>query len=239
MKAMLFCAGLGTRLQPFTNNHPKALAVVNGQTLLERNIRYLQQYGINEVVVNVHHFAGQIMDLLHSTGGWGTKIHISDETAQVLETGGGLIKAQPFLAGDEPFVTMNVDILTDLNLRAMLAFHHTNNSLITLAVSQRPSARKLLFSTNESLCGWRNTITEDERIVVPEQNLIEKAFSGISLFHPSIFDHITQTGKFSILDSFLSLAPAYPVYGFDHTGATWIDVGTMESLRKAETLFRT
>src|SRR5687767_10140326 len=132
MKAMIFAAGLGTRFKPWTDKHPKALAVVNGKSLLERNIRYLQQYGITDVVVNVHHFAGQITAALEKHKGWGSRVAISDEQDEVLETGGGLLKARPFLES-ETFVTVNSDILTNLDLGSMLRFHQEQKPLITLA----------------------------------------------------------------------------------------------------------
>ncbi len=120
MKAMILAAGLGTRFKPWTDSHPKALALVNGKTLLERNIRYLQQFGIFEVLVNVHHFANQILDVLKSNNGWGSKITISDESEEVLETGGGLKKASAYF-DEGSFVLMNADILTDMDLKVMIA----------------------------------------------------------------------------------------------------------------------
>ncbi|MCU0386755.1 MAG: sugar phosphate nucleotidyltransferase, partial [Flavihumibacter sp.] len=140
MKAMIFAAGLGTRFKPWTDWHPKALAPVNGKSLLQRNIEYLQRYGITEVVVNVHHFANQILEAVEKANGWGSKILISDERDEVLETGGGLLKAAPLLA-NEPFVTINADVLTDLNLDALLQFHQQENALISFGVSNRKSTR--------------------------------------------------------------------------------------------------
>src|SRR5437764_12045218 len=107
MKAMIFAAGLGTRFKPWTDNHPKALAIINGKSLLQRNIEYLQRYGITEVVVNVHHFAEQIINIIKENNGWGSKVTVSNETNEVLETGGGLLKARPLLEGDQPFITLN------------------------------------------------------------------------------------------------------------------------------------
>jgi len=125
MKAMIFAAGLGTRLKPFTDNHPKALAVVNGKPLLQRNIEYLKSFGINEIVINVHHFADQIIEFLEDNNYFGIEITISDETDQVLETGGGLVKAKANF--EEDFLVMNVDILTDLNLAKFIKAHQENN----------------------------------------------------------------------------------------------------------------
>src|SRR5206468_12288769 len=135
-KAMLFSAGLGTRFKPWTDKHPKALALVNGKTLLQRNIEYLRQYNITDVVVNVHHFADQIVELINKNNGWGSNIAISDETGELLETGGGLLKARQLLQGSR-FLTLNVDILTDANLKHFIATHQQQNSLISLAVTNR------------------------------------------------------------------------------------------------------
>ena len=121
-KAMIFAAGLGTRFKPWTDKHPKALAVINGKSLLQRNVEYLQQYGITDVVVNVHHFSDQIINAIKSSNGWGSNIIISDEKNEVLETGGGLLKARPYLQ-KETFLTINVDILTDANLNDFLNTH--------------------------------------------------------------------------------------------------------------------
>src|ERR1700754_1401610 len=139
-KAMIFAAGLGTRFKPWTDTHPKALALVNGKSLLQRNIEYLQGYGIRDVVVNVHHFADQIVEALTVNKGWGSRFTISDETDSVLETGGGLKKARPFLE-EAPFVLMNVDILTDMHLSDMIADHFQFGPLATLAVTNRVTSR--------------------------------------------------------------------------------------------------
>ncbi len=131
MKAMIFAAGLGSRLKPWTDSHPKALAPVNGKSLLERNILYLQQYGIREVVVNVHHFANQIIDAIESNNGWGSSVTISDETDEVLETGGGLKKAAHFFKGEAHVVIMNADILTNMQLDQMIQQHKQTDALAT------------------------------------------------------------------------------------------------------------
>jgi N-acetyl-alpha-D-muramate 1-phosphate uridylyltransferase len=165
-KAMILAAGLGTRFAPWTNSHPKALAIVNGKSLLQRNIEYLQAHGIRDVVVNVHHFAQQVIDALAMNNGWGSKITISDETDQVLETGGGLKKARPFL-DQGPFVMMNADILTDLDLSKLIRDHFQHRPLATLAVTDRTTSRYFLFDEQMELCGWRNTKTGQERIARP------------------------------------------------------------------------
>jgi len=238
MKAMIFAAGLGTRFKPWTEKHPKALAPVNGRSLLQHNIQYLQQFGIRDVVVNVHHFGNQIIEAINENGGWGSNIIISDERAEVLETGGGLLKAKELLAS-QTFVTVNVDILTSLDLSKLLLFHKQQQALITLCIADRDTSRFLLFDEANGLCGWRN-VKEDskvEKIVVPRTNFVQKAYSGIAVFQPEVLDLVPLTGKFSLIDVFLHLAPAHKIVGYNHTGDTWIDVGKPESVPLAEAMF--
>ncbi|HKO81897.1 MAG TPA: sugar phosphate nucleotidyltransferase, partial [Chitinophagaceae bacterium] len=145
MKSMIFSAGLGTRFKPWTDTHPKALAPVNGKPLLQHNIEYLAKYGITDVIVNVHHFADQIIDAVKKNKGWGSNIIISDETDEVLETGGGLLKAKDLFTPGEKFITCNADILTNLNIDKLIDFHQTNKSLISFGVTQRKTSRNFLF----------------------------------------------------------------------------------------------
>jgi N-acetyl-alpha-D-muramate 1-phosphate uridylyltransferase len=236
MKAMIFAAGLGTRFKPWTDKHPKALAIVNGKSLLERNIKYLQQFGITEVIVNVHHFAEQIIEAIKNNKGWKSNITISDEKNEVLETGGGLKKASWYF-NDEAFVVMNVDILTDLDLGAMINFHQQNKPLATLAITNRKTSRYFLFDEDDNLCGWRNIKTNEQKISIEKHELVQKAFSGIHIIDPKIFPSIKQTGKFSIVDTYLDLAKTEIIKGFDHSSSKLIDVGKPESLIEAEKLF--
>ena len=234
---MIFSAGLGTRFKPWTNAHPKALALVNGKSLLQLNIEYLQKYGITEVIVNVHHFADQVIDAITANKGWGSNIVISDETEEVLETGGGLLKARPFLDGNEPFITLNVDILTDLDLNKLLAFHNENKPLISFGITNRNTSRYFLFDEKNRLCGWRNINTGEEKIAVPKANLLQKAYSCVVVFEPAVFPLIRQRGKFSLTEPYLDLAADHIILGYDHTGDRLIDVGKPESIAIAEAIF--
>lgn len=238
LKAMIFAAGLGTRFKPWTDKHPKALALVNGKSLLQRNVEYLQQYGIKEVVVNVHHFADQIIEAVKTNKGWGSNIIISDESNEVLETGGGLLKARNLLKGNEPFLTLNADILTDLNLDKLLACHRKNKALISFGVTNRKTSRYFLFDEDNRLCGWRNTKTNEERISIAKPNLTEKAYSCVVVFEPKIFSFISQQGKFSLVDTYLDLAAAHLIQAYDHTGDRFVDVGKPESVAVAEEQFK-
>jgi len=236
IQGMIFAAGLGTRFKPWTDKHPKALAIVNGKSLLQRNIEYLQQYGITNVVVNVHHFADQITDALEKNKGWGSHITISDETDMVLETGGGLKKAAPFFTSDT-IVVINVDILTDLNLGNLIAFHRQHNPASTLATTNRTTSRYFLFDNNNTLCGWRNTKTGEEKIARTASEYIPKAFSGIHVISKKLLSLIQREGKFSIVDTYLELAPSHIIKGYDHSGSRFIDVGKPDSVAQAELLF--
>lgn len=238
MKAMILAAGLGTRLKPFTDNHPKALAEVNGKSLLQRNVEYLKSFGVTDIIVNVHHFASQILETIANNNGWGTKITISDETDEVLETGGGLKKAAWFFQdSDEPFVLLNVDILTDLDLEKMLEYHKSNIAMATLAVSNRETSRYFLFDENNNLSGWENIKTEQKIITRPNSILTRKAFSGLHFISPEIFEYITQTGKFSMVDVYLELSKTQIIKGFDQGDYKFIDVGKPESIAQAESMF--
>jgi len=237
MKAMIFAAGLGTRFKPWTDKHPKALAVVNGKSLLQRNIEYLQQYGITDVVVNVHHFADQVIDAVEKNKGWGSHISISDEREEVLETGGGLLKARPLLNNGEPFVAINVDILTNLNLKRLIDYHKDYKPLISFGVTSRPTSRYFLFDEYDRLCGWRNKKTGEERISIRKNELTERAYSCVVVFEPTIFSLIRQRGKFSLVDTYLDLAKDHLILGYDHTGDKLTDVGKPESIAVAEAQF--
>lgn len=238
-KAMLLAAGFGTRLKPFTEHHPKALAIVNGKTLLQHNIEYLQQFGIYEVIVNVHHFAEQIIQIIQENNGWGSVISISDETDAILETGGGIKRAAGFFKDVEDLVLMNVDVLTDLPLNEMLSFHTANKPLATLATSNRETSRYFLFNKQNQLAGWKNIKTGEEKIMRNEDGLTLKAFSGLHIISSKIFSLMQQTAiKFSMVEVYLSLCANHTIVSFDHSGTKFIDVGKPESLLQAATLFK-
>lgn len=237
MKAMIFSAGLGTRFKPWTDQHPKALAPINGKPLLQHNVEYLAKYGITEVIVNVHHFAGQIIDAVNKNNGWGSKVMISDETAEVLETGGGLLKAKDLFTPGEKFITCNADILTDLNLDELLAFHQKQKPLISFGVTNRKTSRNFLFDEAGRLCGWINNNTGEERISNAKPNLVQKAYSCVVVFEYDIFNLMPFTGKFSLTDVYLELAKEHLILGYDHTGDKFVDVGKTDSIAKAESLF--
>lgn len=240
MHAMIFAAGLGTRLKPFTDKHPKALAEIHGRTLLEHNVRYLQGFGIFDVVVNVHHFAAQIEKVIADHKGFGSRVQISDERNEVLETGGGLKKARSFFTGAEPVVVLNVDVFSDLDLGKMIAFHQEHAPLATLAVMQRSSSRQLLFDQDMRLTGWENQQTKEKRFALPGVPYKPFAFSGVQIISQQLLYSIAQDGKFSVIEVYLEAAarPYGKVLGYNHTGDWFIDVGKPDSLKQAELLLQ-
>ena len=235
---MIMAAGLGTRLKPFTDKHPKALANVNGKTLLQRTIEYLARFNIKDVIINVHHFPGQIKQMLEKNKGFGSNITISDESDAILETGGGLKKAAWFFRdSNEPFVLMNVDVLTDMNLKQMIHEHINLKPVATLAVTTRHTSRYFLFDELPNLCGWRNEKTGEQKISREASRFYPKAFSGIHVISPKIFSLIKMEGKFSMVDVYLEIAKTYAITAFDHSNTKFIDVGKPDSIAKAEELF--
>jgi NDP-sugar pyrophosphorylase family protein len=238
----ILAAGLGTRLKPWTDYHPKALAVVNGKSLLQRNVEYLQKFGITEVVVNVHHFAEQIIEAIATNKGWGSHISISDETDMVLETGGGLLKAKSLLEGHENFVLMNCDILTDLDLNLLINQHQQNQAIATLAVANRETSRYLIFNQNHEMVGWKNIKTEEIKLPGKPKLGTAKptpmAFSGIHVLSKAIFDKINFTGKFGMIDLYLDLCAHNKIIGYDHSNDLVLDVGKPEAVVRAEGLFK-
>ena len=237
MKALIFAAGKGTRLKPFTDHHPKALARVNGVPLLERNIKYLQSYGINYFVINILHFGEKIVEFLKEHDHFGANIEISDEKDQLLETGGGLVFARRFLDDGEDFLILNADILTDLNITEFVKYHQEKKDFATLAVSDRKSSRKLLFNPEMVLRGWVNVETGEQRLAEFNKGFKPLAFSGIHCVNPEIFNKIKRTGKFSIMEEYLDLMSLERIHGYEHS-ADLIDVGKPESIAEAEKIFK-
>jgi MurNAc alpha-1-phosphate uridylyltransferase len=236
-KAMILAAGLGTRLKPFTDKCPKALAIVNGKSLLQRNIEYLQSFGVKDVILNVHHFADQIIDLVKQNNGFGSNIIISDETDKVLETGGGLKKASWFFEGSETFIVLNVDVLTDMNIGLMVKQHLIKKPLATLAVTGRKTSRYFLFDEIDNLCGWKNEKTSEQKMSKEVAGYKPKAFSGIHVISYEIFSLLKWEEKFSMVDAYLELAKTHAITAFDHSSSKLVDVGKPESIKIAERLF--
>lgn len=237
MKAMIFAAGLGTRLRPLTANKPKALVEIGGMPLLEIAIRRLQKHGVTELVINVHHFADQIIYFLQQHGHFGLTIHISNERDQLLNTGGGLKKAAHWLEGD-PFLVMNADVLTNMDFGKLLAAHHNSGALATLAVRRRQSSRHLLFDNDGQLVGWRHNRTGELKLVreVPEAERHPRAFSGIQVIDPQLFRSFPEDEVFSTIDWYLSAAAHKPIRAYEHDMDIWLDVGKLPAIKEADSL---
>lgn len=235
MKAMIFAAGLGTRLKPLTDTTPKALVQLAGKSMLEHTILYLSSYGIVDIIINVHHFADEIIDFVKSNNNFGVNISFSDETDSLLDTGGGLKKASWFFEDSESFIVMNVDILTDINLKKLTDHHNLTKSLVTLAVSQRSTSRYLLFNSSNVLSGWVNDKTgETKCLSAPLSELNRYAFSGVQIINPLIFNLLkNEPNKFSIIDAYLKLSTRYNIDCYNHTGALWMDVGKIDEISVA------
>src|SRR5574344_303115 len=236
MKALIFAAGLGTRLKPLTDTMPKAMVPVQGEPLLGHVLRKLKRAGCQEAVVNVHHFADQICDYL-ATHDFGLSVSISDERDQLLETGGGIKKAAHLLGSSEPFLVHNVDILSNLDLAAVYALHKPER-LATLLVSERETQRYLLFNAENRLVGWTNIKTGE--VKSPFANLDvsacqKLAFAGIHVISPAIFPLMESwQGKFSIIDFYLSVAASSLIIGETVPNLQLVDVGKMDSLEQAD-----
>lgn len=237
MKAFLFAAGKGTRLKPFTNRFPKALVKINGVALLERNIKYLQSFGINDIIINIHNFGEQIIDFLENNKSFGANIEISDEREELLETGGALLFAQHLFEREKNLLLMNSDILTHLNLLDFINFHINSKNLVSLAVSERNSTRKLLFDGEMILSGWRNEMTGEERFGNTYKKLKSFAFSGIHCINTNLLKVMKQQGKFSIMEIYLDLMSDYKLNGYCHD-ALLIDVGKPKAIIEAEQYFK-
>ena len=237
-KAMIFAAGLGTRLNPITLTKPKALAEINGVPLLEYAIRNLKYFGFNQIIINVHHYADQIIEFLKSKNNFGVEITISDERFKLLDTGGGLKHASDFFDDNKPFLVYNVDVLTDLNLRELYNNHINSGALATLAVRNRKTSRYFLFDQNDSLCGWKNMATNEIKIKCRSISKLRPfAFSGIQVVNHDLFEMMsTYDDCFSITDVYLNLCSSYKIMANNHDNSFWMDLGTVESINAAENL---
>jgi NDP-sugar pyrophosphorylase family protein len=238
MQAMLFAAGLGTRLQPLTNNKPKALVEINGKTLLQRSLESLKVQGISDVVINVHHFADQVIDFLNRHKHFAMNIQISDESDGLLDTGGGILKAKPLFKADEPILILNVDVLTNLSFRELLRFHQREKALASLVVRNRETSRYLLFDDKQQLTGWQNRKTGANKISRPVEfgQSTPYAFSGIQIIQAELLNLIREQGKFSIIDLYLRLAKTETIKAFVDEKSVWMDLGKYEQIGEAEQL---
>ena len=234
MNALIFAAGLGTRLKPLTDTMPKAMVPVNGKPLVQILIERLKGIGVTDIVINVHHFAQQIIDFVHANNSFGINIQFSDETDMLLETGGGLKKAARLFSNGEPILVHNVDILSNADLLSL----YNNATTTTLLVSERKTQRYLLFDDSDRLIGWTNTATGEFKS--PYEDIKERparglAFSGIQVFQPSLLPLMDSwQGKFSIIDFYLSICDKVDIRCQYDPHLQLLDVGKLDTIAKAE-----
>ena len=254
MQAMIFAAGLGTRLKPLTDRIPKALVSVGGEPLLKRVIFQLKDAGFTRIVVNVHHFSNQIIEYLKSNGNFGMDIRISDETEKLLETGGGIKKAWPLFDQTEPILIHNVDILSNVDLKKFYQMETKDLASASsekqdeaplaarLLVSERKTKRYLLFDDTMRLVGWTNIETGE--VKSPYRDLDPKkykmyAFSGIHMVAPSLFPLMEdEPDKFPIMDFYLRHCDKVRIEGYVKNDLKLMDVGKQETLKEAEQFLR-
>lgn len=234
MNALIFAAGLGTRLKPLTDTMPKAMVPVCGKPLIQHLIERLKTIGVTDVVVNVHHFADQIIDFVNTNNAFGVNVRFSDERDMLLETGGGLKKAAALFDNDAPILVHNVDIFSNADLLGL----YSSSKSTTMLVSERKTQRYLLFDDDMRLVGWTNIATG--QVKSPYQDLDvtrchRYAFSGIQVFFPQMLPLMDSwEGKFSIIDFYLSICDKFPIYGCADENLKLLDVGKLDSITQAE-----
>ena len=239
---MILAAGKGTRLKPLTDEKPKALIPVGGTPMLEHVILRIKEAGFTHIVINIHHFGEQIIDFLKANNNFGVVIDISDERGYLLDTGGGIKQASRFLTGNEPFLVHNVDIFSDVDLKAMYRSHINSKAPATLLVDSRSGSRKLLFGKDEQLCGWRNRETGEIKSFVPNfdpSKYMEYTFGGVHVISPEIIQLMDEwTGKFSVIDFYLSICLKKSIRLYTENELCMIDIGKMKGLEEATQLIK-
>ena len=239
MKAFILAAGLGTRLGELSKKIPKALITINGKELLGILITHLKDQGFNEFLVNVHHHGQMVIDYLNENNNFGVNIQISDERDELLDTGGAIINASDFFIGNEQILIHNVDVISEVDYAELLKYHLNNHSLASLCVRRRNSNRALLFNDNMELKGWMNKKTNEYKWVgSPLINYSSFAFSGVYIVDPEFINKIKLTGKFSIIDAWLSIAGSNKIKAYLDNSENWFDLGTMEKIKLAESYLK-
>jgi NDP-sugar pyrophosphorylase family protein len=233
MQAMIFAAGLGTRLRPLTNDRPKALVEINGKTLLDWNIEKMMKYGINHIVINVHHFSDMIINHLKDKA-YPIDILVSNEKDLLLDTGGGLMNARPLFIEDEDILIHNVDVLSDLDFSLLEKQHKENSCLATLYMSKRQTTRHLLFNEKQELCGWENINTKEKKTTREYKEITPYAFNCIQIINQKIFECNNLGKVFSMIDMYLEKSKTQIIRPYFNDDEHWIDVGKIDTLHKAE-----
>lgn len=238
MKAFILAAGLGTRLGSLTADKPKALVEVNGKSMLENLLMHLKSQGIQQFLINVHHFAEKVIQHVKENNNFGVDVAFSDESRELLDTGGAILKAADFFKGDEIILVHNVDVASGINLAELESYHKQKNALVTLCIRKRDSGRALLFDEKMQLGGWANLAQNDYKWVNKPMITLESfAYSGIYLAQSEFAKKLPFEGRFSIIDAWLKMAKTERIIGFEDFSDYWFDIGTMEKIAAAEKYF--
>lgn len=234
LNAMIFAAGLGTRLRPLTNSKPKALVELNGKPLLQIAIEKIKELKIKKIVINAHHFSEQIISFTEKHEDKDVELIISDETNQLLNTGGGLMKASQYFDKNADILIYNADVITTAPIDLLIKTHQEQKNLATLMTQKRDASRFLYFDENNQLTGWRNPKTNEEIWTQHSPTAKPMGFNGVHIINSQIFDLIKKEGEFSIIPEYLELAKDYSIKGWSDWEGIWQDVGTPEKLRGIE-----
>ena len=233
MRAMIFAAGLGTRLKPLTDTMPKALVPLAGKTLLQWQVEKLRDAGITDIIVNVHHFPDLIIETVRAHGGWGCNITFSDERDALLDTGGGLrkIKNEKLKIQNEPVIACNVDVLSNIDIKQLIR-RYAQTGVSQLVVSERQTQRYLCFDEQNQLCGWTNIATGELKGTEGRH----LAFSGMQLLGPDVLRRLDEMpdGKFSLIPFYLQIMQTTPLHAFIPADYRMMDVGKIDQIAEAE-----
>ena len=232
MKALILAAGMGTRLMPLTADKPKILVEVNGVPLLKYIIEKLYKSGFDDLVINLHHKAEQIIEFVKKENFTNIRIQFSYEKDKPLETGGAILHARNLLEDAPAFLIYNGDVLTSLDVAALYQYHTESDSFATLAVKERESSRHFLFNKNNILIGWENLNTGERIISRSEPVAVSTAFSAVHVLSSSVFRKFTEQGVFSMRDTYLRLSPDHDIRGYFHEDDVWMDIGSIDRLKQ-------
>ncbi len=246
MKALIFAAGLGTRLRPLTDDRPKAMVEIAGKPMLQHVIERVAAAGFDDIAINIHHYGQMIIDFLEEHNNFGLNIHISDERGLLLDTGGGILKARQWLDGDEPFLVHNTAIISSLDLKAFYDYHVEHDALATILVKERQTQRYFLFNDEDRLCGWINKATGEikpDPVKLAGKKLHEMAFGGLHVISPRIFPELERyhrrcgEDKFSIVPFYIGMCTHHLIHGYHpDSDYQWLDIGKPETLSAAQEL---
>ena len=235
MRAIILAAGMGSRLKPLTDSTPKALVVFRGMPMVERIIRNLADAGVYEIMVNVHHFAGKVVEFLDKLYIQGVSLHISDESDELMDTGGAILQAREFLKEEKDFIVHNVDVFTNLDIGELIRNHREGNTLATLAVKKRPTSRSLLYDGTGSLCGWVHNETGEKRMVrSPSGSLEDFGNTCVQVINAEFLDFFPKTEPRSLTEMYLELAERHMIGAYTHNQDYWYDLGRYNNFIKAD-----